>query len=67
MQLATEFLDFSGIWSFNMDSLFHWFAVNAGVLAVLVTVAVAILLLCCLECSNSSHPEKDDLFHRHEV
>jgi hypothetical protein len=28
---------------------------------------VAILLVCCLECSDCSHKEKDEFFHRHEV
>lgn len=50
-----------------MNSLVHWFAINASVLAVLVTVGVAVLLICCLECSNCSNREKDDLFHRHEL
>lgn len=50
-----------------MNSLFHWFMVNEGVLAVLVTVGVAVLLICCLECSDCSCREKDDLFHRHEM
>ena len=36
-------------------------------LAVLVTVGVAVLLVCCLECSDCSKSEKDELFHRHEV
>lgn len=47
--------------------MMHWLAMNGGVLAVLVTAGVAILLVCCLECSNCSKREKDDLFHRHEV
>jgi hypothetical protein len=45
----------------------HWFFLNAGVLAVLVTVGVAILLVCCLKCSDCSKRDKDDLFHRHEM
>ena len=50
-----------------MNSLVHWFGINASVLAVLVTVGVAVLLICCLECSNCSKSEKDDLFRRHEL
>lgn len=50
-----------------MSSLMHWFAVNASVLAVLVTVGVAVLLVCCLKCSECSRREKDDLFNRHEL
>ncbi len=45
----------------------HWFELNASVLAVLVTVGVAVLLICCLECTNCSSREKDDLFQRHEL
>jgi outer membrane biogenesis lipoprotein LolB len=50
-----------------MNSLFHWFEVNASVLAVLVTVGVAVLLICCLECSHCPSRDKDDIFKRHEV
>ena len=50
-----------------MNSLIHWFSVNASILAVLVTVGVAVLLVCGLECSNCSKREKDDLFHRREL
>ena len=50
-----------------MNSLVHWFGVNASVLAVLVTVGVAVLLICCLECSNCSSSKKDDLFRRNEL
>jgi len=51
----------------SMNSLVHWFGINASVLAVLVTMGVAVLLICCLECSNCSCREKDDLFRRHEM
>ena len=50
-----------------MNSLVHWFGINASVLAVLVTLGVAVLVVCCLECSNCSCREKDDLFRRHEM
>jgi hypothetical protein len=50
-----------------MQGLFHWFTVNASVLSVLVTVGVAVLLICCLECSDCPSREKDDLFSRHEL
>lgn len=50
-----------------MQSLMHWLTVNESVLAILVTVGVAILLVCCLECSDCSCKEKDDLFSRHEI
>ncbi len=48
-----------------MDSLIHWFKVDGNAVAVLVTAGVALLLVCCLECSDCSCREKDDLFrHR---
>jgi len=50
-----------------MNSLFHWLQTNSSVLAILVTVSVAVLLVCCLECSKCSCREKDDLFHRNEL
>ncbi len=51
----------------EMLALIHWFLVNENVLAILVTAGVAVLLICCLECSDCSHREKDDLFRRHEL
>jgi hypothetical protein len=47
--------------------MLHWLAVNGGVLAILVTAGVAVLLVCCMECCDCSHAEKDELFQRHEV
>ena len=45
-----------------MHNLIHWFDANGGLVAVLVTVGVAVLLVCCLGCSNCSSRDKDDLF-----
>jgi hypothetical protein len=50
-----------------MRVLIHWFAANVNLLAVLVTLGVGVLLVCCLECTKCSCREKDDLFHRNEV
>ncbi len=50
-----------------MNSVVHWFGTNASILAVLVTVGVAVLVVCCLECSNCSCHEKDELFRRREL
>ncbi len=47
--------------------MMHWLSLNGGLLAVLVTAGVAVLLVCCLQCSDCSKREKDDLFHRHEL
>ncbi len=49
-----------------MQHLAHWFTANETVLAVLVTVGVAVLLVCCLECTKCGCRDKDDLFHRHD-
>lgn len=50
-----------------MRLLIHWFTANANVLAILVTIGVAFLLVCCLECTKCGCREKDDIFNRHEV
>jgi hypothetical protein len=50
-----------------MHSLTRWFIANANLLAFMVTVGVAFLLVCCLECTKCPCREKDDLFKRHEV
>ncbi len=50
-----------------MQALTHWIAENGSILAVLVTVGVAVLLVCCLECTHCPKNKKDELFHRHEV
>jgi hypothetical protein len=51
----------------DMHNLIHWFAANTSILAVLVTVGVAVLLVCCLSCSNCPSRDKDALFRRHEL
>jgi len=53
--------------SLDMSSLYHWFAINGSVLAVTVTIGVALLLVCCLGCSSCPKRDKDDLFSRHEM
>jgi len=50
-----------------MRSLIHLFALHANVLAILATIGVAVLLVCCLECTKCPCREKDDLFNRREV
>lgn len=42
----------------------HWLMVNASILAILVTVGVAVLLVCCLQCSDCRCREKDEVFHK---
>jgi hypothetical protein len=51
----------------TMDSLIQWFTVEGNALAVLVTMGVAILLACCLECMTAPSREEDDIFHRHAL
>lgn len=50
-----------------MHQLIHWFSDYGTALAVVVTVGVALLLVCCLECSHCPSREKDDIFKRHEL
>jgi hypothetical protein len=50
-----------------MHSMVHWLTTNANLLAILVTVGVAVLLVCCLECTKCPSREKDDIFTHHEV
>ena len=50
-----------------MRVLAHFIALNANVLAVLVTLGIAVLLVCCIECTNCPCRDKDEFFKRHEV
>jgi len=50
-----------------MNSLIQWFTAADNALAVLVTIGVAVLLVCCLECSDCRHREEDDIFRHHQV
>lgn len=50
-----------------MNGLMHWLGVNGNILAVLITVGVAVLLVCGLQCTDCGCREKDELFKRREV
>jgi hypothetical protein len=50
-----------------MHSLIQWFATIENAVAVLVTVGVAVFLVCCLECTECPSRDKDDLFRRHNA
>ena len=50
-----------------MQTFLKWLEWNGTVLAVLVTAGVALLLACCLGCSNCRNHKKDELFNRHEI
>jgi len=47
-----------------MNSLAHSLFSIGTLLAVLITVGVAVLLICCLSCSSCPCKEKDDIFRR---
>ena len=47
--------------------MLSWLSANGGILAVIVTAGIAVLLVCCLECSNCSDGEKDEIFRRRHV
>jgi hypothetical protein len=50
-----------------MISLIHWLSVHEEVLAVLASVGVALLLVCCLECTDCSSRDKDEFFRHRRV
>jgi hypothetical protein len=47
-----------------MQHFMHWLITNGTILAILMTAGVAVLLVCCLGCSNCPAREKDALFRR---
>jgi hypothetical protein len=48
-----------------MKDIMHWFVDNGSFIAVLATVGVAVLLVCCLGCSSCPCRDKDEIFRRH--
>jgi hypothetical protein len=50
-----------------MHTLTQFIGSYASVLAILVTLGVAVLLVCCLECTNCPKQKKDEFFSRHEL
>ena len=50
-----------------MMDLIHWFAAHTIVFTILVPAGIALLLSCCIGCSNCSPSKKDDIFTRHGV
>ncbi|MGA3264383.1 MAG: hypothetical protein ABSC47_10110 [Terracidiphilus sp.] len=50
-----------------MQLLVQWFTTLENALALLVTLGVAFFLFCCLECTDCSCRDEDDLFRRHAV
>jgi hypothetical protein len=49
------------------DNLWHWIVTSGSLVALVVTVGVALLVVCCLSCAKCPCQEKDDLFKRREV
>jgi hypothetical protein len=52
--------------SLDMQNLVHWLTTNENAIAVIITVGVAIFLVCCLECTNCSRRDKDEIFRRRQ-
>jgi outer membrane biogenesis lipoprotein LolB len=50
-----------------MFSFLHGFAAIENLLAALVTIGIALLLACCVECSSCPEREKDDIFRHHQA
>lgn len=50
-----------------MHNLIQWLITSGSLLALVVTIGVAILLVCCVGCTKCPGREKDDIFSRHEV
>lgn len=50
-----------------MHSVANWFSTGATIIALVITAAVAIFLVCCVECTKCPKKEKDELFNRHEL
>jgi hypothetical protein len=53
--------------SLNIQDLVHWLVANGSLLAIIATAGVAILLVCCLECTDCPGREKDELFRHHSA
>ena len=51
----------------SMHGLAQWFSTGATIIALVITAAVAIFLVCCLECTKCPKKDKDDIFNRHEL
>jgi hypothetical protein len=49
-----------------MEHIANWLTANESILAVLVTVGIAVLVVCGLECTKCGRKDDDDLFHHHE-
>jgi hypothetical protein len=50
-----------------MHGVAQWFATGATIIALLITAAVAIFIVCCLECTKCPRKDEDNIFSRHEL
>jgi hypothetical protein len=50
-----------------MHSLIQWFVTYENVIAIIVTMAVAVIVYCCLGCSKCPCRDKDDVFRDHSL
>ena len=50
-----------------MGHIANWLTANESILAVLVTVGVAVLVVCGLECTKCGRKDRDDIFTHHEL
>ena len=49
----------------HTSGLAHWFTTIENAVAVLVTIGVAVFLVCCLKCTDCHGRDKDDIFRHH--
>ncbi|MGA9070305.1 MAG: hypothetical protein WB424_08635 [Terracidiphilus sp.] len=50
-----------------MFSFLHGFGAIENLIAALVTIGIALLLACCVECSHCPKREDDDIFRQRNV
>ena len=49
------------------EHVWHSIVVSGSLVALVITLGVAVLIICCLSCARCPLKEKDDLFKRREV
>ena len=50
-----------------MYGMAQWLTTGATVIALVITVAVGIFLVCCIECTKCPKKDEDDIFNKHEL
>ncbi|MGA2834591.1 MAG: hypothetical protein ABSE55_16100 [Terracidiphilus sp.] len=50
-----------------MHTLIHWLVNYENAIAIIVTVAIALVVVCCLECSECPSRDEDDVFRHHSL